>query len=161
APLGLGQERLDVRVDLRAVVLAPAAAAAPAIGVFLGLAGRVEGPWQVRGSGGVSPDLAADGARVALHDPGDAAARVAAPLQHGQGVSFGFGELVVHAGSSLAGVIPSSLPAHLSFFGGLGCCTYFVNSRLQTPGRRPSQGRAAFPLGHLYEIWDGLLVWLA
>src|SRR5690606_12952031 len=27
--------------------------------------------------------------------------------------------------------------------------------------RRPSQGRAALPLGHLYEIWDGLLVWLA
>ena len=50
-------------------------------------------------------------------------------MEHGQGVSFLLGELVVHEGSSLAGVIPSSLPAHFWVHGRRGCCTYFVNRR--------------------------------
>src|SRR5690606_18798395 len=102
------------------------ASPAPAIGPLLGLA------WPVGPVGPVATialDLAADGAGRPAQQPRDGAKGLPIAVKHGQGVSFGLGELVVHEGSSLAGVIPSSLPAHLCILGRRGCCTYSVNPR--------------------------------
>ena len=97
--------------------------------MLLGLARHIERSPFARKERRVAPDLAADGAGAATQQPGNVAQRAPIALEYGQGVSFWLGELVVHGGSSLAGEIPPSLPAHLFFLAGCGCCTYFVNSR--------------------------------
>ena len=129
APLLVPQQAFEGCVDALVVVPDPARLPAPAIGSLLGLARPVGA---IGGMAGIAADLAADRARVATQEPGDRATAHALPLQNAQGVSFRLGELVVHEGSSLAGVIPSSLPAHLFILGRRGCCTYFVNPRALT-----------------------------
>ena len=90
---------------------APTSATAT-VRMFLGLAGHVERSWLVVVDRCVASDLAADRAGVALQQSGNVAERAPIALERGQGVSFRLGELAVHTGSSLAGEVPSSLPAH-------------------------------------------------
>src|SRR5690606_14423881 len=101
--------------------------ASPAVGPLLGLAGPVG---TVSPMAAITPGLATDRAGRTLQDAGNRSQGLPVAMQHGRGVSFGLGGLVVHGGSSLAGVIPSSLPALLPILGRCGCCTYFVNPRL-------------------------------
>src|SRR5687768_12459642 len=111
------------------MLLHPAAAAAPPIGMFLGLAWYVQRARPVVVDRGVATYLATDRAGAALQCLGNAAERPPFPFEQRQGVSFRLGELAVLQGSSLPGVIPFSLPAHLSTVGRRRCCTYFVNLR--------------------------------
>ena len=125
-PLLPGQQRLDACIHVRAMLLHPPAAAAPSVGMFLRLARHIKRARLALDGRCVAAYLATDRAGAALQNLGNIAERTPLPLQHGQGVSFRLGELVVHEGSTLAGGIPSSLPAHL-FYGWRRCCTYVVN----------------------------------
>ena len=129
APLLVLKQAVDGRIHAWIVLPDLARASAPAIGPLLGLARPIGTIGPVTA---VAGHLPADRAGCTPHDPCDGAAGLPVAVKDGQGVSFLLGELAVHAGSSLAGVIPASLPAHLSIFGQRGCCTYFVNSRRLT-----------------------------
>ena len=120
------QQVFNPGVDLRARVPDPSGSAAPAVRALLSLARTIGA---IGGVARVAAQFAADRAGVSGQCPGDRADRQPLPSEHGQGVSFRLGELVVHRGSSLAGGIPFSLPAHLFIPGRRECCTYFVNSR--------------------------------
>src|SRR5690606_19287267 len=120
APLRMAKERLDAAVGVGVMLPDLSTAPTPAVGAFLCLARPIGavGPMAT-----VALDLTADRTGRAAQEPGKRPQGLPVAVKHGQGVSFWLGELVVHEGSSLAGVIPSSLPAHLSIFWRRGCCT--------------------------------------
>ena len=126
-PLLVTKQRLDSGVDRLTMLPNPPGSAAAAIRALLGFARPVR---TIRRRAAVTPGLAADRARISTQDAGNRTAGQALLPEGSQGVSFLLGELAVHEGSSIAGVIPSSLPAHLFVLGRRGRCTYFVNPRL-------------------------------
>ena len=111
------------------MVLHPSASSPSTGRLLLGLARYVERVRLALVVRRVAPNLATQGAGTSAKELGNAAERPPGPLQRGQGVSFRLGELAVHQGSTLAGGIAFSLPAHHPFQRRRGCCTYFVNLR--------------------------------
>ena len=129
APLLFGQERFNLGIHLRRMVLHPPTSSSAPVGLLLGLAWYVKRVRLALVVRRVAPDLTTQRAGAAAKELGNAAERSLVSLQRGQGVSFRLGELAVHRRSSLPGVIPFSLPAHHLLLRRRRCCTYFVNLR--------------------------------